>query len=148
MWWDRKIMKTGLAGWFTCNRTKGILRVWLLSGGLYPPSLTFPLLSDTLSIFSWAFLNRISNSLQVNPLQQENLGKARGCEVLTYRVRQRQKTPSQGALSAPLSLMSTHEQGGQYVGWKNLILHSPRLTREQIFFHYTLSLTRYQSHTE
>lgn len=34
-------------------------------------------------------------------------------------------------------------------GWKNLILHFPRLTGKQIFFLYNnLSLTRHQSYTE
>lgn len=60
----------------------------------------------------------------------------------------RDRRPLPRGLRAHLSLVTAHEQGGQYVGWKNLILHFPRLTEEQVFFHYNLSLIRYQSHTE
>ena len=80
----------------------------------------------------------------VIPPRLEKWGWQEDVKATCARIGSGQK-PLLGARSPSLGLTMRVNNAG----WKNLILHFPRLTGKQIFFLYNnLSLTRHQSYTE
>lgn len=117
------------------------MRVLSLSGAWCSQHLLRSLPRQDLK-FKWFWIPLLC---QVIPLRNKDLRREEGV-MCPHAGLGRHRRPPQEAQSAPLS--GAHELKHNVDG-KNLILRFPRLTGEQICFHYNhLSLTRYQSYKE